>query len=307
MERSTFGLSIVLALTLLSTTAALRPTSPSILRQNTPSRTSPSTFQRTAPPSLVAENKPSTTGNVAAGVYSGLATVIDAAAFTSIVFGPVGLPLTIGLQHALAGFVVMQLLVLLASGRLYSRADELRGHALSRASRPSSPPRVLAAHHSSRQFSPAAWSSACLEPFWSLCRRRRRWMRWRSCCHPHCRRASLPRLAGRSISSHSTRSVLASPLVQHALVGERAVMVTRQCPRPRAMACNKEDRLSPTLPWLYRLRHCRRTRGAHHYRDDTRGCTLRRLANGRGCWSTCNTVYTPPYRRHLSVGTSSSQ
>ena len=111
MERSTFGLSIVLALTLLSTTAALRPTSPSILRPNTPSRTSPSTFQRTAPPSLVAENKPSTTGNVAAGVYSGLATVIDAAAFTSIVFGPVGLPLTIGLQHALAGFVVMQLLV----------------------------------------------------------------------------------------------------------------------------------------------------------------------------------------------------
>ena len=67
-----FG-TIVLALTLLSTTAALRPTSPSILRPNTPSRTSPSTFQRTAPPSLVAENKPSTTGNVAAGVYSGLA------------------------------------------------------------------------------------------------------------------------------------------------------------------------------------------------------------------------------------------
>lgn len=49
-----------------------------------------------------------TGGNIAAGVYSGLATVIDCAAFTSIVFGPVGLPLTVGLQHGLIGFVLTQ-------------------------------------------------------------------------------------------------------------------------------------------------------------------------------------------------------
>jgi len=60
---------------------------------------------------IAAEKPPSVVGNIAAGVYSGLATVIDAAAFTSIVFGPVGLPLTIGLQHALLGFVAMQTVV----------------------------------------------------------------------------------------------------------------------------------------------------------------------------------------------------
>ena len=67
-----------------------------------------SALQRAGSLSLVADKPPSTAGNVAAGMYSGLATVLDAAAFTSIVFGPVGLPLTIGLQHALVGFVVMQ-------------------------------------------------------------------------------------------------------------------------------------------------------------------------------------------------------
>lgn len=55
-------------------------------------------------------------GNLAAGIYSGLATVIDCAAFTSIVFAPVGLPLTVGLQHALMGFAAMQIVATRFSG-----------------------------------------------------------------------------------------------------------------------------------------------------------------------------------------------
>jgi len=62
------------------------------------------------PPSI------SVPGNVAAGVYSGLATFLDCAAFTSIVFASAGLPLSVGLQHALVGFVVMQLVVSRLSG-----------------------------------------------------------------------------------------------------------------------------------------------------------------------------------------------
>ena len=48
--------------------------------------------------------------------------MIDAAAFTSIVFGPVGLPLTIGLQHALVGFVVMQTVVTRLTGAGFALA-----------------------------------------------------------------------------------------------------------------------------------------------------------------------------------------
>ena len=84
----------------------------------------PTIRTRSAAPLLAAEpvSADSTAGNIAAGAYSGVATVIDAAAFTSIVFGPVGLPLTIGLQHALVGFVVMQTVVTRLTGAGFALA-----------------------------------------------------------------------------------------------------------------------------------------------------------------------------------------
>ena len=45
------------------------------------------------------------------GIYSGLQAFLDAAAFATIVFGPASLPLDVGIQHALVGFVLMQLVV----------------------------------------------------------------------------------------------------------------------------------------------------------------------------------------------------
>ena len=84
----------------------------------------PTIRTRSTAPLLAAEpvSADSTAGNIAAGAYSGVATVIDAAAFTSIVFGPVGLPLTIGLQHALVGFVVMQTVVTRLTGAGFALA-----------------------------------------------------------------------------------------------------------------------------------------------------------------------------------------
>ena len=84
----------------------------------------PTIRTRSAAPLLAAEpvSADSTAGNIAAGAYIGVATVIDAAAFTSIVFGPVGLPLTIGLQHALVGFVVMQTVVTRLTGAGFALA-----------------------------------------------------------------------------------------------------------------------------------------------------------------------------------------
>lgn len=45
---------------------------------------------------------------VVSGVYSGLSCFLDAAAFSTVVFLPAALPLDIGIQHALLGFVLMQ-------------------------------------------------------------------------------------------------------------------------------------------------------------------------------------------------------
>ena len=50
-------------------------------------------------------------GSLIAGTYSGVMQFTFAAACASIVFGPVGLPIAIGIQHALVGFVIMQLIV----------------------------------------------------------------------------------------------------------------------------------------------------------------------------------------------------
>ena len=52
-----------------------------------------------------------TLSSLAAGLYTGLATFLDAAAFSTVVFAPAGLPFDLGIQHALFGFVLMQLTV----------------------------------------------------------------------------------------------------------------------------------------------------------------------------------------------------
>ena len=58
----------------------------------------------------------SSTASLAAGVYTGLSVFLDAAAFATVVFMPAGLPLDVGIQHALIGFVLMQSVVAMLSG-----------------------------------------------------------------------------------------------------------------------------------------------------------------------------------------------
>ena len=52
-----------------------------------------------------------TTGSVVAGIYSGVMQFTFATACASIIFVPVGLPISIGIQHCLIGFVIMQAVV----------------------------------------------------------------------------------------------------------------------------------------------------------------------------------------------------
>jgi MFS superfamily sulfate permease-like transporter len=54
--------------------------------------------------------------SIAAGVYTGLSSILDAAAFATIVLAPAGLPLDVGMQHALLGFIVTQSVVSYMSG-----------------------------------------------------------------------------------------------------------------------------------------------------------------------------------------------
>lgn len=109
--------SQLLLLGALASTAAFTPTratAPTIRRANRHATTPP--LLASAPP---AEEEVNVGSNLAAGVFSGLVTVIDCAAFTSIVFGPVGLPLTVGLQHGLIGFALMQTVVTRLAGVKY--------------------------------------------------------------------------------------------------------------------------------------------------------------------------------------------
>lgn len=65
-------------------------------------------------PILVAqalEPAPSRTGSLAAGTYTGVMQFTFAAACASIIFAPAGLPLSIGIQHCLVGFVITQTVV----------------------------------------------------------------------------------------------------------------------------------------------------------------------------------------------------
>merc|ERR1719217_1941454 len=111
--------SVPIIIFALGLAAALQPAVPP---RSSPRRTS---WHRTTgasrTPLLTASSSSSSApmsagGNIAAGMYSGLATVLDCAAFTSIVFAPLGMPLTIGLQHGLVGFVLMQAVVTRLSG-----------------------------------------------------------------------------------------------------------------------------------------------------------------------------------------------
>ena len=54
------------------------------------------------------EPAPTRTGSIVAGTYTGIMQITFAAACASIIFGPVGLPISIGIQHALVGFVITQ-------------------------------------------------------------------------------------------------------------------------------------------------------------------------------------------------------
>ena len=58
-----------------------------------------------------AEPAPTRMGSVVAGTYTGVMQFTFAAACASIIFAPVGLPLAIGIQHGLVGFVVTQAVV----------------------------------------------------------------------------------------------------------------------------------------------------------------------------------------------------
>lgn len=74
---------------------------------------------RTAAVPQLVENHTGTAtrvGSVAAGSYSGLTQFLNCAAISSIVFAPAGLPLAIGIQHALVGFVATQLVVTRLTG-----------------------------------------------------------------------------------------------------------------------------------------------------------------------------------------------
>lgn len=50
-------------------------------------------FPREAPMGLGA--------GLSSGIYTGLSVFLDSAAFATVVFGPAGLPLAVGIQHAL--------------------------------------------------------------------------------------------------------------------------------------------------------------------------------------------------------------
>jgi hypothetical protein len=57
------------------------------------------------------EPVPTGTGSIVAGSYSGIMCFTFAATCASVIFAPIGLPISIGIQHVLVGFVVTQAIV----------------------------------------------------------------------------------------------------------------------------------------------------------------------------------------------------
>lgn len=92
--------SVVLALAPSPLVLAARPVAPRLPRR------APTLVSTAAEADKFCAGSP--VQSVASGTYSGLVAFLDAAAFSSIVFAPAGLPLDIGILHALVGFVLMQ-------------------------------------------------------------------------------------------------------------------------------------------------------------------------------------------------------
>ena len=63
-----------------------------------------------------AEPAPTLAGSLVAGGYTGLMQFTFSAACAAVIFGPVGLPITIGVQHCLIGFMLMQTVVSWTTG-----------------------------------------------------------------------------------------------------------------------------------------------------------------------------------------------
>ena len=101
---------------LVAAAAALQPVA---LDGVKPKRPSHALRSARFPATLLATPKepaPTLAGSLVAGTYTGLMQFTFAAACASVIFAPVGLPLTIGIQHVLLGFCLMQIVVTKTTG-----------------------------------------------------------------------------------------------------------------------------------------------------------------------------------------------
>ena len=115
--------SILAVLVLPHATYAHSPPQPSLSppRSGQPTLKASGKEEATKCTALLAQAKPAAPANrvtdIAAGTYSGLvAGFLNCVVVASIVFEPIGLPLSIAVQHALTGFVITQLVVTKLTG-----------------------------------------------------------------------------------------------------------------------------------------------------------------------------------------------
>ena len=115
--------SILAVLVLPHATYAHSPPQPSLSppRSGQPTLKASGKEEATKRTALLAQAKPAAPANrvtdIAAGTYSGLvAGFLNCVVVASIVFEPIGLPLSIAVQHALTGFVITQLVVTKLTG-----------------------------------------------------------------------------------------------------------------------------------------------------------------------------------------------
>jgi hypothetical protein len=115
--------SILAVLVLPHASYAHSPPQPSLSppRSSQPTLKASGKEEATKRTALLAQAKPAAPANrvtdIAAGTYSGLvAGFLNCVVVASIVFEPVGLPLSIAVQHALTGFVITQLVVTKLTG-----------------------------------------------------------------------------------------------------------------------------------------------------------------------------------------------
>ena len=101
---------LLLPLLCLASAYAFQSPSVEVIRMHAPQLPS-FTRRGTYLISQALEPAPTRTGAFVAGTYTGVMQFTFAAACASIIFAPVGLPLTIGIQHVLVGFVITQTVV----------------------------------------------------------------------------------------------------------------------------------------------------------------------------------------------------